>query len=63
MQLIPAQIFRPRLIRRTAKEDREVLDVADIHGYISLAIFRKLHQVQGFIDFDRGKFGARAAEV
>jgi hypothetical protein len=22
-----------------------------------LAIFREIHQVQGFIDFDRGKFG------
>jgi len=31
--------------------------VCKLHGYILLAIFREIHQVQGFIDFDRGKFG------
>ena len=28
-----------------------------------LAIFREIHQVQGFIDFDRGKFGLGLALV
>jgi hypothetical protein len=34
-----------------------------LHGYILLAIFRKLHQVQSFIDFDRGKFGLAGARI